>query len=186
MTTHTGSAPGAPHPWRRAAVLLPALLLLAACSSGDMADLESYVEEVKARKSQRIEPLPEIRVPELFAYQVQDRVDPFRPFVEDTREEVASASGKGVAPPTNHVREELEQFPLDTLRMVGTLEKDAQNWGLVTAPDGAVHRVQPGNYAGKNYGKITLVAEDRIELVEIVPDGLGGWQERTARLDLSE
>jgi type IV pilus assembly protein PilP len=70
--------------------------------------------------------------------------------------------------------------------MVGTLEKDAQNWGLVTAPDGAVHRIQPGNYVGKNYGKITLVAEDRIELVEIVPDGLGGWQERGARLDLSE
>jgi type IV pilus assembly protein PilP len=186
MKTHTGSAPGARHPWRRAAIAVPALLLLAACSGGDMSDLESYVEEVKARKSQRIEPRPEIRVPELFSYQVQDRVDPFRPFVEEAREDVASTAGKGVAPPANHVREELEQFPLDTLRMVGTLEKDAQNWGLVTAPDGAVHRIQPGNYVGKNYGKITLVAEDRIELVEIVPDGLGGWQERSARLDLSE
>ena len=186
MTTQTPSAPIARHGWRRAAVLLPGLLLLSACSSGDMDDLKTYAEEVKSRKSQRIEPLPEIRVPELFAYQMHDRPDPFRPFVEEAREETGNTSNKGIAPPANHVKEELEQFPLDTLRMVGTLQKDAQNWGLVTAPDGAVHRIQPGNYMGKTYGKITLVADDRVELVEIVPDGMGGWQERAARLDLSE
>ena len=186
MTTQTPSAPTARHGWRRAALLLPGLLLLSACSSGDMDDLKTYAEEVKSRKSQRIEPLPEIRVPELFAYQMHDRPDPFRPFVEEAREETGSTSNKGIAPPANHVKEELEQFPLDTLRMVGTLQKDAQNWGLVTAPDGAEHRIQPGNYMGKNYGKITLVADDRVELVEIVPDGMGGWQERAARLDLSE
>ena len=186
MTTQTPSAPIARHGWRRAAVLLPGLLLISACSGGDMDDLKTYAEEVKSRKSQRIEPLPEIRVPELFAYQMHDRPDPFRPFVEEAREETGNTSNKGIAPPANHVKEELEQFPLDTLRMVGTLQKDAQNWGLVTAPDGAVHRIQPGNYMGKNYGKITLVADDRVELVEIVPDGMGGWQERAARLDLSE
>ena len=186
MTTQTPSAPIARHGWRRAAVLPPGLLLISACSGGDMDDLKTYVEEVKSRKSQRIEPLPEIRVPELFAYQMHDRPDPFRPFVEEAREETGNTSNKGIAPPANHVKEELEQFPLDTLRMVGTLQKDAQNWGLVTAPDGAVHRIQPGNYMGKNYGKITLVADDRVELVEIVPDGMGGWQERAARLDLSE
>ena len=186
MTTQTPSAPIARHGWRRAAVLLPGLLLISACSGGDMDDLKTYVEEVKSRKSQRIEPLPEIRVPELFAYQMHDRPDPFRPFVEEAREETGNTSNKGIAPPANHVKEELEQFPLDTLRMVGTLQKDAQTWGLVTAPDGAVHRIQPGNYMGKNYGKITLVADDRVELVEIVPDGMGGWQERAARLDLSE
>ena len=186
MTTQTPSAPIARHGWRRAAVLLPGLLLISACSGGDMDDLKTYVEEVKSRKSQRIEPLPEIRVPELFAYQMHDRPDPFRPFVEEAREETGSTSNKGIAPPANHVKEELEQFPLDTLRMVGTLQKDADNWALVTAPDGAVHRIQPGNYMGKNYGKITLVADDRVELVEIVPDGMGGWQERAARLDLSE
>ena len=177
---------GARRGWRRSAFALPLMLLLGGCASGDIADLESFVAEVKARKGQRIEPLPEIRVPEIFAYSVQQRADPFHPFVAEALEEVASAPGKGVAPPANHVKEELEQFPLDTLRMVGTLERDTQTWGLVTAPDGAVHRVQPGNYLGKSYGKITLVAEDRLEVVEIVPDGLGGWQERQARLDLSE
>jgi type IV pilus assembly protein PilP len=162
------------------------VVALAACTGGEMDDLQQFVEEVKARGSGRVEPLPEIKVPEIFTYQVQDQQDPFRPFTQEGGPEVVARPGGGIAPPANHIREELEQFPLDSLRMVGTVEKSEQVWGLVTAPDGAVHRVQPGNYAGKNYGKITLVGDDRIELTEIVPDGLGGWQERQARLDLSE
>jgi len=161
-------------------------LLLSACAASNMQDLEGYVEEVKARKSGRIEPLPEIKVPELFAYQMKGRPDPFRPFVEDMPDDVPRGTGGGVQPPENHVKEELEQFPLDTLRMVGTLEREAARWALVTAPDGAVHRVQPGNYVGKNFGKITLVAEDKVDLVEIVPDGIGGWQERQAQLELTQ
>jgi type IV pilus assembly protein PilP len=162
------------------------MLVLTGCASQDMQDLESYVGEVKARKGGRIEPLPEVKVPEIFTYQAQTRPDPFRPFVEDVAEELAAASGAGVRPPENHVKEELEQFPLDTLRMVGTLEREAQRWALVTAPDGAVHRVQPGNYLGKNYGKITQVEDAKVALVEIVPDGIGGWQERQAQLELTD
>ena len=105
MTTQTPSAPIARHGWRRAAVLLPGLLLISACSGGDMDDLKTYVEEVKSRKSQRIEPLPEIRVPELFAYQMHDRPDPFRPFVEEAREETGNTSNKGIAPPAYLVKE---------------------------------------------------------------------------------
>jgi type IV pilus assembly protein PilP len=188
--TVTGRRPrarGAPPAARaRALLALPLAVALTACGGGDLEDLQEFVEQVKARGGGRIEPLPEIKVPEIFAYQVQDQQDPFRPFAQDTGPEVVASRGGGIAPPQNHIREELEQFPLDSLRMVGTVEKSDQVWGLVTAPDGAVHRVQPGNYAGKNYGKITLVADDRIELTEIIADGLGGWQERQARMDLSE
>jgi type IV pilus assembly protein PilP len=168
------------------AAVLAATLALAGCLGAGMQDLEDWVEEVKARRHHTIEPLPEIRVPEVFSYPVSGRPDPFRPVVDEGPAQVTSAPSSGIAPPANHVREELEQFPLDTLRMVGTLQRETQLWGLVTAPDGAVHRVQPGNYLGKSFGKITLVADDRIELVEIIPDGIGGWQERQAKLDLTE
>jgi type IV pilus assembly protein PilP len=173
-------------PRRALAALLPLALLAGGCARTEMADLDQWVGQVKARKHSQIDPLPEIRVPEVFYYEVADRQDPFRPLVETAPEQLASKPTSGITPPPNHVREELEQYPLDTLRMVGTLEKDERLWALVIAPDGAVHRVLPGNFAGRNYGKVTLVAEDRVELVEIIPDGIGGWQERTAKLDLAE
>ena len=152
-----------------------------------MHDLTAYVEEVRARKSTRIAPLPEIQVPEIYVYSASGEKDPFQPFVEEEEYvDKPSPQQGGPAPPPNHIREELEYYPLDSLRMVGTLAMKDDMWALVTAPDGAVHRVQSGNYLGKNYGKITLVADDRVELTEIIPDGAGGWQERGAKLDLSE
>ncbi len=169
-----------------AAVII--LAALAGCVSRNMDDLVAYVDQVKARKHYKIEPLPEIKVPEIYVYASAAKRDPFQPFVEEQRAQVTgSDKGKaGELRPPVHPPQELEQFPLDTLRMVGTLQKDDQIWGLITAPDGAVHRIQAGNYMGKNYGKITLIAEDHIELVEIIPNGQGGWQERPAKLELSE
>ncbi len=170
-----------------AAAALPVYLGLSGCAGGSMSDLTAYVEEVRARKSTRIAPLPEIQVPEIYVYSASEMKDPFQPIVEEEPDElVVVHTDNETAPPQNHIREELEYYPLDSLRMVGTLAMQEDMWALVTAPDGAVHRVQSGNYLGKNYGKITLVADDRVELTEIVPDGMGGWQEREAKLDLSE
>jgi len=165
---------------------IPLCLALSACAGGTMDDLVDYVGEVKARKSRQIAPLPEIKVPEFYVYRSSNERDPFAPFVEEEPEPVSIASNTGITPPENHIREELEYFPLDSLRMVGTLEMREDIWALITAPDGAVHRIRSGNYVGKNYGKVILVADDRLELLEIVPDGMGGWQERSAKLDLVE
>ncbi len=83
-------------------------------------------------------------------------------------------------------REFLEQFPLDTLRMVGTLQLGETNYGLVQASDGLIHRVIPGNYMGQNDGRITAVNESDIELVEIISDGIGGYLERQAAVGLAD
>lgn len=157
------------------------------CVNTDMSDLDAYINQVKQIKSSRIQPLPEISIAEVFIYEPAGRTDPFVPFIQAGAEpDVVVAGAGGVQPPTNHVREELEYYPLDSLRMVGTMAQDDEFWALVTDPDGAVHRVQTGNYMGNNFGKITAIEESRIMLVEIVPDNLGGWQERAAELDLSE
>ena len=91
-----------------------------------------------------------------------------------------------IRPDSRRSREFLEQFPLDTLRMVGTLRLQARNFGLVQGKDGPVHRILPGNYLGQNEGRVLSVNESRISLIEIVPDGLGGYIERPAALALSE
>lgn len=163
-------------------------LTLAGCSSGDkLADLREYAETVKARPAKPIDPLPEIRPYETYAYAASDLRDPFEPprGAEDVGEAVAVADN-GIHPDQNRSREPLEAFPLDTLRMVGILEREQQLWAIVRASDGAIYRVQEGNYLGQNHGKITRITEQEVDLTEIVPDGLGSWLERPASLALNE
>jgi type IV pilus assembly protein PilP len=89
-------------------------------------------------------------------------------------------------PDVKRAREFLEQFPLDTLRMVGTLELQGRKYGLVQGKDGLVHRVLPGQYLGQSDGRITSVTASKIALIQIVPDGVGGYIERPAALALTE
>jgi type IV pilus assembly protein PilP len=160
---------------------------LTACSSNNVADLQVYVDDVLSRQPGKIEPLPEFKPYETFLYQAGDLRSPFSPPVPAEPQRVASGPGNGIRPDENRAREPLEDFPLDTLRMVGTMEQKGNTWALVLATnDGTIHRVQPGNYVGNNYGKITGISEYEVALTEIVPDGLGGWMERQASLALSE
>jgi type IV pilus assembly protein PilP len=164
----------------KAILAILALVSLAGCT-GNMSDLEDYVKQVKARPGGNIEPLPDIKPYESFAYEASTMRSPFLP---DTPVVAEGSGGGGVRPDTSRNREFLEQFPLDTLRMVGTLEAGGSFFGLVQDKDGLVHRVLPGNHLGQNDGKILRVTSGAIELVEIVPDGLGSYFERPAAVAL--
>ena len=155
-----------------------AVLSLSACSNG-MEQLQQQVAEIKARPGEAIDPLPEIKPYEAFTYAAGNMRSPFVP-TPPARNDMAN----GVRPDVKRPREFLEQFPLDTLRMVGTLEAAGSFFGLVQDKDGLVHRVLPGNHLGQNDGKILRVTSGAIELVEIVPDGLGGYFERPAAVAL--
>ena len=96
------------------------------------------------------------------------------------------ASNNGIKPDFDRPTEPLEEFPLDSLRMVGTLEQREDQWALINDTDGTIHRVQPGNYAGQNHGKIIRITDFEIELTEIIPDGIGGWVERQSSIAISE
>jgi type IV pilus assembly protein PilP len=164
-----------------------ASLLLTGCA-GDMHDLEAYVAEVKMRKPPGIEPLPEIKPYEKFEYQAEDLRNPFDPSVIAQQPAAVGnqVSESGISPDPNRTPEFLESFPLDTLRMVGTLEQSGQLWALIKTPDATIQRVAQGNYMGQNNGKITLISEANIKLMEIVPDGFGGWREREGLVALSD
>lgn len=162
-------------------------LALVACSGDKMDDLRAYVEATKAKPGGRVEPIPEVKPFESFVYQVAGRKSPFEPWTANTSGSRKNAvPGTGPAPDDNRRKEALESFPLDTLRMVGTLAQKDGMWAIVKAPDGLVYRVTRNNYMGQNHGRVTRVSEDRIDLTEIIPDGLGGWQERQAGLALAE
>lgn len=157
-----------------------AALALSGCST-DMEELQQRVGEIKGRPGERIEPLPEIKPYEAFAYNAADMRSPFVPSAP-ARSDLAT----GVRPDVKRPREFLEQFPLDTMRMVGTLQLQGKSYGLVQGKDGLVHRVLPGNFVGQNDGRIVGITGTKISVIEIVPDGLGGYIERPAALALTE
>ena len=169
------------------ALVVIAGLIIAGCSGDQLSDLRNFVAAEKAKPGGRVEPIPEVKPFESFTYRPAGRKSPFEPWGLSSGVNKASGGGKGgVHPDMNRRRETLEAFPLDTLRMVGTLAQKNGVWAIIKAPDGLVYRVERNNYLGQNHGRITKISEDKVELVEIVPDGLGGWQERRASLVLAD
>lgn len=178
-----------PAPALRSATILPLLAVLLGGCSNDMSDLRTFVEKTKQRPGGEIEPLPEFEPYESYTYKPERLRDPFVPqagFALSEEEAQQQAQGSDIAPDRDRRKEPLEQYPLDSLEMVGTLSRDQRQWGLVRAPDGTIHQVLPGNHMGQNYGRITSVNPDSIEVVEIVPNGQDGWMERDAALGLGD
>ena len=155
---------------------------IAAGCSGGQSDLQKWIETTKKKPGGRIQALPEVKPYETFAYGAGTLRSPFQP-------QGAAALGGGSAslrPSSRRNREFLEGFSLDTLKMVGTFKVGSSFYGLVQSKDGLVHKVQPGNYLGQYDGKVTDISGGKISLVEIIPDGLGGYIERPASLALTD
>lgn len=167
--------------------LVPLVLgcsLLAGCGSDGLDDLREFVKTAHADRKPKIEPLPEIKPYEAFAYAATDLMNPFSP--TNLRPQSVAGRAGGPRPDMNRRKEPLEDYPLDGLKMVGTLSRGKQSWGIVQTADGAVYRVQRGNHAGQNFGRITRITDEKIELVELIQGALGEWVEREAGLAIQE
>ena len=165
-------------PELRLAGILLATLALAGCGGGQ-SDLLKYIDQVKAKPGGRIEPLPQIKPYETFSYEADSLRSPFAP---------ARAAGRGGAagprPEASRPKEYLEQFPIDSLAMAGTLSQGNGTYGLVQTQDGLLHKVLPGNYIGQSDGRVVAVTQSEIKIEELVPDGSGGFYKRSAAIAL--
>jgi type IV pilus assembly protein PilP len=160
-------------------LVMVVILMLSACG-GDMDEMGRYIAEVKQRPGNGIEPLPQIKPYETFDYSVEAQRSPF---VQERSIQKNTAS-TGPSPIKDRNKEYLEQFPLDSLNMVGTLELSGDTYGLVQTNDGLVHRVLPGNYVGQNDGQIMSISDGRIEVEELVPNGIGDFFKRSAGIGI--
>jgi type IV pilus assembly protein PilP len=172
------------------ALVVAASSLLTACAGDDMDDLRTYVAKEKTKPAGRIPPLPAFETYVTVPYAAGHMRDPFMPFMEaaDTGapQTQAQTQQSNTRPPHTHKPEPLEKFPLDGLKFVGLLERQGERWAIIMAPDKLVHRVKVGNYLGENYGKIVSITETKIELMETVSNGMGGWIESPATLSVVE
>lgn len=170
---------------RQLKVALPLMLvaLLTGCASGVDDELTDYIADIKSRPGGRIKPLPTINPYVAFTYKAKE-ADVRSPFQPDRSN--APSRTAGPKPMRNRNKEYLEQFSLDTLAMVGTLNREGSTYGLVRTADGMVHRVIAGNYVGQNDGQILAIDGAGIQVEEIVSDGIGGFYKRPAEIGLND
>ncbi|HBH36061.1 MAG TPA: hypothetical protein DDW45_06770 [Gammaproteobacteria bacterium] len=161
-------------------------LMLSGCFVQGTDDLRAFVAEAKAKKGAPVAPIAKLPQVEVYAYTAAEQGvrSPFLPVpVPDPQ----SDSGNGLRPDPSRPREELEQYALDSLRMVGILAQNGVTYGLVqSSKDHMVFRVRQGNYMGMNDGRISGIFQDRIELIEIIHGSRGDYVERQASIALGQ
>lgn len=166
-------------------ILLSCVALLAACERGT-GDLRQWVEQERQRPGEPIDPIPPMTAAEVVAYEAFGLRDPFQRQPARSEADPAAVGGNGLRPDPDRRREFLEGFPIDTLRMVGTLRIEEVDYALIRDNENVVHRVREGNYMGRNHGRVERVTSSRVELRELVQDGRGGWSERRVQIAMDE
>jgi len=167
-------------------LITAALPLLAACGDDDAQQVRAWMREVDAQTKVKVPPLTEPKTFIPFAYAQKDVVDPFNP--NKLLAELAkldARTGGGLRPDVERRKELLESYPLDTVKMVGTIEKNGVIHAVLQI-DRSVHQVVKGQHIGQNYGRITGITEDAVSIREIVQDATGDWVERLSKLELQE
>lgn len=167
--------------------ILAAVIVLAACSGEEQQELKAWMRESAKNLKGRVPPLPAVKAYTPFDYAANELPDPFKPskIEPDAGKQAQGPKGGGKMPDFNRKKEPLEAFPLESLKMVGTLEQDKKTYALIRA-DTNLYRVAAGNYLGTNFGKITDISETEVTVKELVQDAGGDWTERTSSLQLSE
>jgi len=165
---------------RRALALACAATLLAACGGESHQDLRVWMAEQGKGARGKLDPLPQIKPYDPFAYNAFDLPDPFKPRkIEPTK------GASKLAPDLTRRKEPLEAYPLDSMSMVGSVTKSGRPYALLRV-DNLLYQVKAGDYLGQNFGKITKISETDVTLREIVQDAAGEWIERTSALQLQE
>lgn len=158
--------------------------LLAGCGDSDVQEVRQWMKEVDATTQPAVKPLAEPKTFVPFAYAALEQPDPFNP--NKLLTELAKARpGSGEQPDMGRRKEFLEGFPLDTMKMVGTLQKGGVVYGLLQI-DRTLYQVRTGQHLGQNFGRITAVSEDAVTIRELVQDAAGDWVERTSKLELQD
>jgi type IV pilus assembly protein PilP len=165
--------------------ILVACFALASCGGEQHSDLRQFVKDSDNMPRGRIPPLPEVKPYEPFEYAAFDLIDPFVPRKIEPPKPPALPGGTK-PPDPNRRKGPLEAFPLENLKMVGTLQQKKNVFALIKAPDNNLYRVTTGDFIGQNFGRITDISEAAVKLKELVQDSGNEWKEEERTLLLQE
>lgn len=157
--------------------LFLASVSLTACSKdNNIKDLKAYVTQIEARPAQKIPSVPPLVWPEPFKLPATLKRDPFAPYLNPATLASRPDAGRQAEP--------LEQFPLDALKMVGTVQQNDVMWALIQSPQG-IARVKVGQFIGQNAGEIVKIGTTSLTVRELLPEGLGRWGKRMIEINLN-
>jgi len=159
-------------------------MMLAGCGGEEFQDLRDFVSNAGADMRGKVDPPPDIKPYEPFAYDNATSLpDPFKP-----RKTKTGGAGRGGLnqPDFDRPKEELEDYPLESLKMVGFLFQKGVGHAVLRSSEGKIHQVKIGNYIGLNFGQITSISETELQVKEMVQDSAGDWTERESSLQLIE
>ncbi|MGJ7915923.1 pilus assembly protein PilP [Massilia sp. LXY-6] len=169
---------------KQAGAFVAAALLLAGCGDSDVKEVHDWMDQVKQQTRPAVKPLAEPKDFLPYAYGAKETVDPFSPNkLLNQLAKAAETSQDPNKPDLQRPREQLEGYPLDTMKMVGTMQKGSVTYALLQI-DRAVYQVRAGQRIGQNFGIVTRVGDDAINIREVVQDAAGEWVERMAKLEL--
>ena len=167
------------------ALTMAVVSLLAACGANHE-ELQQWMEQQRREVKPNVKPLQPPKKFDPQPYALAQAVEPFSnqkltvAIKQESRQPNSLLSGE-----LNRRKEPLESYPLDSVRMVGSLARGGLPYALLKV-DSLLYQVKVGDYLGQNYGRITKIAETEIALREIVQDAAGEWIERVSKLQLQE
>jgi len=163
-----------------------AAALLAGCGDGDVQEVRDWMKKVQRETVPAVKPLAEPKEFVPYAYNPAGAVEPFSEAkLLNEMARVAASSPNPLQPDDKRPREVLENYPLDIMRMVGTLQKGGASYALVQI-DASIFQVRAGQRIGQNHGLITRITDGAIDIREVVQDATGDWVERKATIELAD
>jgi type IV pilus assembly protein PilP len=168
---------------------LGAVTMLVACSAAPEDELQQWMAQKKSAAQPKIKPISEPKVFKPERYTMVTEVEPFsnlkltQALKKDSFQ--SASNGALIAPELARQKEPMEEFPLDTMVMVGYMVKAGKPVALVKVGN-LLYSVRIGEHLGQKYGLVTKISETEVTLREIDQDATGEWIERTASLQLQE
>lgn len=161
------------------AIFITCAVLLTGCAPSDpTADLRVELERIRNLEGAPIDPPPEFRVFESYVYGSSNLRSPFMPQIRVVDKPKDVPQGRSVTPDFDRPKEPLEEYGIDQLEMVGTIQRPSGPLIALVKDDlTGVHQVKVGSYLGRNHGKVLKVTQTQIELLELVKDSAKSWIE---------
>lgn len=163
------------------------ILILQACSNNEQEELNKSLNDTTvAKTNSQMQPLPTVCEFKAFYYETKDQRNPFISFkvTDKNKVDVKDNNFKILAPNIHRIKESLEAYPLNTLKMLGHIIYKNTVWALIKSADGQLYRITNNNYLGTNFGKVINITPDKVTIVELIQDQQGEWHEQNTTMDL--